>query len=171
MAAVVGDAIDIPPGIAVRRDRDVEARSCIRACAASLPESAAIGKKYTDWITDDRRMGLAKKDAIYMHCLPADRGSEVTDEVIDGPQSIVLLGGVDLTVYQPVAQLAFLCHQVVNARKGVVVGLAFVCHDSSVPQMRVRQNFDVSTSANSVQNQSTSEPENTSGGRIFNTLP
>jgi N-acetylornithine carbamoyltransferase len=52
-------------------------------------ESAEIGKKYTDWITDARRMSLASDDAIYMHCLPADRNIEVTDEVIDGPQSAV----------------------------------------------------------------------------------
>jgi N-acetylornithine carbamoyltransferase len=51
-------------------------------------ESAAIGRKYDDWICDERRMGLAKEDAIYMHCLPADRGIEVTDGVIDGPQSV-----------------------------------------------------------------------------------
>jgi ornithine carbamoyltransferase len=53
--------------------------------AEALAESA----RYKDWICDARRMSLAKPDALYMHCLPADRGTEVTDEVIDGPQSVV----------------------------------------------------------------------------------
>jgi N-acetylornithine carbamoyltransferase len=52
-------------------------------------ESARIARQYESWITDERRMGLAKPDAIYMHCLPADRNIEVTDAVIDGPQSVV----------------------------------------------------------------------------------
>ena len=52
-------------------------------------ESARIGAGYQDWICDERRMALAKDDAIYMHCLPADRNIEVADAVIDGPQSVV----------------------------------------------------------------------------------
>jgi len=42
-----------------------------------------------DWICDREHMRLADKDAIYMHCLPCDRGFEVTNEVVDGPQSVV----------------------------------------------------------------------------------
>jgi N-acetylornithine carbamoyltransferase len=52
-------------------------------------EGAKIIKKYSHWITDERKMALAKADAIYMHPLPADRNIEVTDGVMDGPSSVV----------------------------------------------------------------------------------
>lgn len=56
---------------------------------ADNAESARIGAQYTGWIADERRMALAKENAIYMHCLPADRNIEVTDGVIDGRHSVV----------------------------------------------------------------------------------
>lgn len=52
-------------------------------------EGLSLIEKYPSWVCDERAMSLCKKDAIYMHPLPADRGREVTDAVIDGPQSVV----------------------------------------------------------------------------------
>ena len=52
-------------------------------------EGAEIATRYTDWITDERRMALAADGAIFMHPLPADRNVEVTDGVIDSPASVV----------------------------------------------------------------------------------
>jgi ornithine carbamoyltransferase len=52
-----------------------------------------------------RLLGLADKDALFMHCLPAHRGDEVTDDVIDGPQSVVF----DEAENRLHAQKAILC--------------------------------------------------------------
>jgi N-acetylornithine carbamoyltransferase len=52
-------------------------------------EGKRIQDQYKNWITDERKMSLAKPDAIYMHPLPADRNIEVTDGVMDGPNSVV----------------------------------------------------------------------------------
>ncbi|MBN1284483.1 MAG: ornithine carbamoyltransferase [Anaerolineae bacterium] len=49
----------------------------------SEEKAQAINQQYKDWICTKDIMETAAKDAIYMHCLPADRTQEVTDEVID----------------------------------------------------------------------------------------
>jgi ornithine carbamoyltransferase len=46
-------------------------------------------RAFADWCVDAEMMRAAKSDALFMHCLPAHRGEEVTAEVIDGPQSVV----------------------------------------------------------------------------------
>ncbi|HOD50825.1 MAG TPA: ornithine carbamoyltransferase [Candidatus Hydrogenedentes bacterium] len=52
-------------------------------------ESAERAKAFAGYQVSARVMGMAKPDAVFMHCLPAHRGEEVTNEVMDSPQSIV----------------------------------------------------------------------------------
>lgn len=52
-------------------------------------EKAARAQVFKDYTVDQAAMDHAAADAIFLHCLPAYRGSEVTAEVIDGPQSVV----------------------------------------------------------------------------------
>jgi ornithine carbamoyltransferase len=63
----------------------------ITDCWVSMHNSdvAARQERLAPYQVNEAFMKRAKKSAIFMHCLPAHRGEEVTDEVIDGPQSVV----------------------------------------------------------------------------------
>ena len=52
-------------------------------------ESDERKRDFEAWRVDKPMMRAAKKDALFMHCLPAHRGEEVAADVIDGPQSVV----------------------------------------------------------------------------------
>lgn len=59
---------------------------------ASMGQEGESNKRkqaFADYQVNAELMALGKKDALFMHCLPAHRGEEVTSEVIDGPQSVV----------------------------------------------------------------------------------
>ncbi len=74
------------------RDADVvipKSWGCLDTMGSRPEESLRIARQYTHWICDAGRMARARPDCLYMHPLPADRGNEVSDDVIDGPQSVV----------------------------------------------------------------------------------
>lgn len=68
------------------------AHAVISDCWVSMgdeDEARRRQKLLSPYQVNAKLMGAAAKDAIFMHCLPAHRGEEVTDEVMDGPQSVV----------------------------------------------------------------------------------
>ena len=69
-------------------------------------ESAAKRDAFAPYRVDRALMALAGPKALFMHCLPAHRGEEVTDEVIDSPASVVF----DQAENRMHAQNALLCH-------------------------------------------------------------
>jgi ornithine carbamoyltransferase len=74
------------------RDADIvipKSWGCLDTMGTNPKESLRIAEGYRHWICNGERMKLAAENSLYMHPLPADRGNEVTDEVIDGPHSVV----------------------------------------------------------------------------------
>ena len=52
-------------------------------------ENAERARAFENWQVDAAKMAVAADDALFMHCLPAHRGEEVSADVIDGEQSVV----------------------------------------------------------------------------------
>lgn len=89
MAAAMGGSINVnvDPAIAVQ-GADV-LYTDVWASMGQENEAAERGKIFPPYQLNGALLARAKPDAIVMHCLPAHRGQEITDEVIDGPHSVV----------------------------------------------------------------------------------
>ncbi len=102
--------VSTPPGYEVEANR-ADGRTLARFTAFADPIEACRGadlvttdvwtsmgfeaendtrrNAFADWMVDADMMRVARPDALFMHCLPAHRGEEVSAEVLDGPQSVV----------------------------------------------------------------------------------
>jgi ornithine carbamoyltransferase len=70
------------------RDADV-VETDVWASMGQEDEAEKRRKDFAGWMVDPRVMSLARREAIFMHCLPAHRGEEVAAEVIDSPRSVI----------------------------------------------------------------------------------
>ena len=96
-AEILQKAIAAGGDIKIERDPNkaaVDADCVVTDCWVSMGDKDAANRHnlLAPYQVDQNIMKLAKKQAIFMHCLPAHRGEEVVPEVIDGPQSVVFDG-------------------------------------------------------------------------------
>ncbi|HET7236487.1 MAG TPA: ornithine carbamoyltransferase [Actinomycetota bacterium] len=87
-ASTGGSATVMPDPVEASRDADV----LYTDVWASMGQEAEADERalvFPAYALDRGKVEVAKPDAIVMHCLPAHRGQEITDEVIDGPRSVV----------------------------------------------------------------------------------
>jgi ornithine carbamoyltransferase len=95
VALAQGYAVESGGSVTVMRDpkeavKDVDVVYTDTWASMGQEAEKEIRKKaFAGYQVDDAMMALAKPDAIFMHCLPAYRGMEVTDEVIESAQSVV----------------------------------------------------------------------------------
>ncbi len=70
------------------RDADI-VETDVWASMGQEEETEKRRRDFEGWMIDQRLMSMAKKSAIFMHCLPAHRGEEVSADVIDSEQSVI----------------------------------------------------------------------------------
>ena len=90
--------IDFDPNAAVL-DADV-VYTDVWASMGQEHEAEERKKVFQPYQVDDKLMARARPDAIFLHCLPAHRGEEVTSSVLDGPQSQVILEAANRLYFQ-----------------------------------------------------------------------
>jgi len=71
-------------------------------------DMAKLFLKYQGWIADEKRMNLAKPDGRYMHCLPCERGYEVSDAVLDGKWGITAFDEAENRLHAQKGVMAFI---------------------------------------------------------------
>ncbi len=93
--SVLARAKALNPGIRLTQNVDEAAAGAdvlntdVWASMGQEEEKDKRAKAFKGYQINSRVLGLAKKDAIVMHCLPAHRGEEITEEVLEGPNSAV----------------------------------------------------------------------------------
>ena len=88
-AAASGSNVTITTDIATALDGADAVYTDVWASMGMEAETEQRARDFAGYQVNAKVMALAKPDAIFMHCLPAHRGSEVTDEVMDSAQSVV----------------------------------------------------------------------------------
>jgi ornithine carbamoyltransferase len=89
-AVVRGGAVEVlrDPALAVEGAHAVSTDTWVSM--GQEAEGAARREAFRGYTVDAELMARARPDAVFLHCLPAHRGEEVTDEVLDSPASLVL---------------------------------------------------------------------------------
>jgi ornithine carbamoyltransferase len=89
IVAAAGDCVTLTnDSLEAAQDADLVTTD-VWASMGQEEEQTKRKQVFTDYQVDDKLMAAAKSDALFLHCLPAHRGEEVSASVIDGPQSVV----------------------------------------------------------------------------------
>jgi ornithine carbamoyltransferase len=87
-AAATGARIEVGNDLDLLADADA-VYTDVWASMGQEEEAAERRRTFLPYQINDEAMARAKPDALFMHCLPAHRGDEVTDTVADSPQSVI----------------------------------------------------------------------------------